>query len=316
MRKSLNRSIVESLNRGDSPGVRPSPGAATSGCPNASDLPRAIRPLDDAAPGDGRTPGKATLSRSHTPALPRPTPRSAFTMVEIALCIAIIGFALVAIIGVLPTAMRVQQDNRGDTIIDQEGNYFLEAIRNGARGLDDLTNYLGLISGTHFPIRTVSRNSSDGSFVTNFLMDPKYFNTGEKLIGILSAPRTNNDDFRVEAEFRAISGAAVEKDPNSPISFAYLLTSEIVPFSSFDAASVFGPVDPNSVQNLANNLRYNLYEVRLTFRWPLSPVTGAVGNNKKVFRTLASGNLARAQLDNDWPYFFFQPANFVPLNPP
>ena len=50
--------------------------------------------------------------------------------------IAIIGFALVAIIGVLPTAMRVQQDNRGDTLIDQDGNYFLEAIRTGARGLD------------------------------------------------------------------------------------------------------------------------------------------------------------------------------------
>jgi hypothetical protein len=56
--------------------------------------------------------------------------------------------------------------------------------------------------------------------------------------------------------------------------------------------------------------------VRLTFRWPLSPVTGTVGNNKKVFRTLASGNLGAAQLGNDLTYFFFQPANFVPLNPP
>jgi len=33
----------------------------------------------------------------------------AFTMIEIALCLAIIGFALVAIIGVLPTGMGVQK---------------------------------------------------------------------------------------------------------------------------------------------------------------------------------------------------------------
>ena len=59
-------------------------------------------------------------------------------MVEIALCIAIIGFALVAIIGVLPAAMRIQQDNRADTLIDQDGNYFMEAIRHGAQGLREL----------------------------------------------------------------------------------------------------------------------------------------------------------------------------------
>src|SRR5205085_6853998 len=125
-------------------------------------------------------------------------------------------------------------------------------------GLDDLTNYVESIKGTHFPVRLVNRDLNNNSLVTNFIMDPKYFNTGEKLIGLLSAPRTNNDDFRVEVEFSAISGAAVEKDPNSPIRFEYLLTSEIVPFSSFDAASAFGPVDPNSVQNLANNLHNNL----------------------------------------------------------
>src|SRR5207248_8329347 len=78
------------------------------------------------------------------------SPRSGFTMIEIALCIAIIGFALVAILGVLPSAMRVQQDNRGDTLIDQDGNYFMEAIRNGARGLDDLSNYVYEINFVKF----------------------------------------------------------------------------------------------------------------------------------------------------------------------
>ena len=39
-----------------------------------------------------------------------------FTMVEIAICLAIIGIALVAIIGVLPIGINVQRDNREETL--------------------------------------------------------------------------------------------------------------------------------------------------------------------------------------------------------
>src|SRR6478736_2420767 len=70
----------------------------------------------------------------------------AFTLVEIALSLAIIGFALVAIIGVLPFGLNVQKENREETIIVQEATYLLDAIRNGARGLDDLTNYVESIT--------------------------------------------------------------------------------------------------------------------------------------------------------------------------
>src|SRR5665213_1989543 len=55
----------------------------------------------------------------------------AFTMIEIALAIGVIGFALVAIIGLLPAGMNVQKNNREDTIISQDAPYFLNAIRNG-----------------------------------------------------------------------------------------------------------------------------------------------------------------------------------------
>src|SRR5438034_7734759 len=72
----------------------------------------------------------------------RRSSRAAFTMIEIAISIAVIGFALVAIIGVLPTAMRVQQDNRADTLVDQDANYFMEAIRHGSQGLEDLASYV------------------------------------------------------------------------------------------------------------------------------------------------------------------------------
>src|SRR5471030_1368785 len=75
-------------------------------------------------------------------------PRSAFTMVEIAISLAIIGIALVGIIGVLPLGLNTQRDNREDTVINQDATVFIEAIRNGARGADDLTNYVFAIVNT------------------------------------------------------------------------------------------------------------------------------------------------------------------------
>src|SRR5215212_9485212 len=70
---------------------------------------------------------------------------AAFTMVEIAFSLAIVAFALVAIMGVLPTGMTVQKDNREDTIINQDGMFWLEAMRSGSHGIDDLTNYVEYI---------------------------------------------------------------------------------------------------------------------------------------------------------------------------
>ena len=67
-------------------------------------------------------------------------------MVEIAIALAVIGFALVAIIGVLPSGLEVQKDNREETNINQDAVYFMDAIRSGARGADDLTNYVVAIT--------------------------------------------------------------------------------------------------------------------------------------------------------------------------
>ena len=46
-----------------------------------------------------------------------------FTMIELVICLGIIAFALVAIIGVLPVGINVQKDNREETIIVQDGMY-------------------------------------------------------------------------------------------------------------------------------------------------------------------------------------------------
>src|SRR5438046_10568599 len=91
----------------------------------------------------------------------------AFTMIEIAISVAVIAFALVAIIGVLPAGLQVQKENREDTLMAQDGTYWMEAIRNGAVGLDDLTNYVEQIKvgGTNRP-----------------------FSNAQELIGLLSNP--------------------------------------------------------------------------------------------------------------------------------
>src|SRR5438132_7162660 len=97
-----------------------------------------------------RPPGSNSLSRI-TPH----SSRSAFTMIEIAISLAVIGFALVAIIGILPTGMQVQKDNRQETIINQDATVILNAIKNGERGLDDLTNYVFAITNYSTPYTAI-----------------------------------------------------------------------------------------------------------------------------------------------------------------
>ena len=52
-----------------------------------------------------------------------------FTLLEIAVSLAVIGFAIVAVIGVLPTGLNIQRDTRERTVVLQDAAYFLEAIR-------------------------------------------------------------------------------------------------------------------------------------------------------------------------------------------
>ena len=128
--------------------------------------------------------------------------RGGFTMVEIAICLAIIGFALIAIIGALPIGMNTQRDNREETLINQDATVLLEAIRGGARGLDNLTNYVYAITnnwgvwsaggvllaenvtGYTYAGSTVSINGSP--FVPTTPQIP--LTNGLNIIGLLSTP--------------------------------------------------------------------------------------------------------------------------------
>ena len=203
-------------------------------------------------------------------------------MIEIAICLAIVGFALVAIIGVLPFGIQVQADNRQDAIINHDGTYFLDAIRKGAPP-DDLRLYVERITLTF-------SNSNGGTWVH----DTNQFRDNHHIIGLLSNPNS----IKTEAIIRALSGVANEKgDYTNEIAFKYKLTAFVRPLES---------LNPDLATNAA--LYYwqtNLtHEVRLVMRYPLT-FDGKTGAGRKVFRTLVSGRINQDPLQS-LEYFFYR----------
>jgi hypothetical protein len=261
------------------------------------------------------------------PGLNHLTPRrsAGFTMVEIAICIAIVAFAMVAIIGVMPTGFRVQKDNREETIINQEGTFWLEAIRSGSLGLDYLTNYVEAIHA-----QSASRRPGESKYrqvIGDYSFGPGFTN-GLDILGLLSLPRYYDKGgfaFRTADLFayvRAVTGLAAEKTPHNDFAFMYRLTPELVPFDPVAGlntnftVSGLAAAEAAARSNLwikARSTQVNLYQLKLTLQWPVFPsqkglVTGA---NRKVFRTLVSGSfwintniahLAQREL------FFLQPS--------
>ncbi|MBA4148568.1 MAG: type II secretion system protein [Verrucomicrobia bacterium] len=236
----------------------------------------------------------------------------AFTMIEIAISLAIIGFALVAIIGVLPTGLTAQKENREETIINQDGPYFLELIRNGSQGMDDLLNNVDAIG-------VVTLVNDTPTFDTNFdyyanLLNP----AGSNIVGLLSlpygkafGPSGGAPVTSVIARVRALSGAAVETGGASKdFAFAYQITTEVIPLdwgtNATEVAAVVAPlIGTDHFEPYTNALSVNLYEVRVICQWPLLP-SGAPGPNRKVFRAMVSGKMNHDHA----PLSFFTPRYF------
>ncbi|PYJ61885.1 MAG: hypothetical protein DME24_05320 [Verrucomicrobia bacterium] len=257
-----------------------------------------------------------------------PSPRAkgrnaAFTMVEIALCLGVIAFALVAIIGVLPTGVRVQRDNREDTIINQEGLLLLEAIRSGSQGLDYLTNYFDTITISNsspavavFASPEAQKNIPSAGLLTN----------GYQIVSLLTLPKYNQDRTftnHVFARVRAITGSAVEKSQSArDIAFAYQVVSEVVPLSVHPPDTtnyLASPLSPQEILTRSNLWRVarhegiNFFELRLTLQGPVIPkgTNYDVLGTPKTFRTLIAGSIPK-RLGNAtliWPSTFLQLTN-------
>jgi type II secretory pathway pseudopilin PulG len=245
--------------------------------------------------------------------------QSAFTMVEIALSLAVIGIALVAIIGVLPLGMNVQKDNREETIIDQDATVFMEATRGGVstRFGADLTNYVYLITNT-----VTQYNSSGVASAPNYygytFTTPFALTNNARIIGLLSTPEYTDLNFNpttnlfnggysnhVVAYVYSISGPAVEKPPQDNTNlqqdaFSYKIICDNVPVA----------VDTTALNTVYNQqLTANLHELRLTFLWPLLP-SGNTGAGRQVFRTMVGGQITN-YIDNGVTLYFLQSQSFT-----
>ena len=258
-----------------------------------------------------------------------------FTMVEIALSIAIVAFALVAIIGVLPTGLQVQRDNQEETIVNQDGSYLLEAIRNGGLGLNELTNYVEEIS-------VVGRQPGGGRVMHRYRGTRLFEESanirlinGHYIIGMLSTPTLqtvddSNDQLqlvenRVVAVMRSISGKAADRVQDEIFRdnnvFTYQIEATVLPHLPPSPANPAASAVEAFEREKARRVRDNLYEVRLHFRWPVDTASGdnlanyRVGRREKIFRTLISGQLVKTNgfpvpLKGGFPLYQFQPSRF------
>ncbi len=229
-------------------------------------------------------------------------------MVEIAICLAVVAFALVAIVGVLPTGLQVQKDNREETIINGDGAYLMEAIRSG-------TDRLGLLSNSVYFVSVGFKNGKRDYFANengNF--------DGQRLLGLLGTPKSANENgvSNVVAWVHAINGTASDLDPVArDVAFRYQLVAEVLPFVSFPP-SLTNRLGTNELRRLGK-LQAGLHEVRLTMRWPLfkdntsNPLAARVGTKRRTFRALVGGSqifyptnfATRQQM-----VYYFQPSTY------
>jgi type II secretory pathway pseudopilin PulG len=257
----------------------------------------------------------------------------AFTIIEIAISLAIIGIALVGIIAALPLGLQTQRDNREQTVINQDATVLLEAIRGGAQGLDDLTNYVYAITNYWTEYNLNGNVLAGGNGINNgytfsaFSLAPGYLppsagriNTGASIISLMSTPEyvdINGNPIpylsysspsysnHVVAYVYSMSGPAVEKPPqvNGSIvrgdSFSYRLLCVNAPPAS----------GTNALSPYQSALLANLHELRLTFEWPQLP-SGGLGLGRQTYRTTVAGQLALMPY-NGQSLYFYQPQFFA-----
>lgn len=269
---------------------------------------------------------------------------SGFTMVEVAIALAVIGFALVAIIGILPAGLNVQRENREETIINQEASLWMDAIRSGAQGMNYLVDHVDMIRvrETYFDASGLE-NGNDEFVYTPYASSPAGYEltNGRAIVGLISAPRfrpgpidggfTSN---HVEVYARAVSGSATEVPPqDNPTvresAFSYRLTVSVAPFYAvsdqwYDYHQFLQATGPGaaggSEAEYAQAVAANLHDIRLDFQWPLRPpldmsmtpnVATNVGSGELTFRALCSGSVSNLVMRPNVHYAWLQPRTYV-----
>ncbi len=250
-------------------------------------------------------------SSTPRPVLPGATPcrhqpACGFTLVEIAIALGVIGFALVAIIGILPTGLQIQRDNRAETIINQDGTFWLEAIRNGARGLDELIDHVESIEVKFYDYSTVPPTllppppaySQPFTYGTG----PFGYTNGSNIIGLLTTPAAIPNT-EVQAVITAISGAAAEKSKSSAdreLAFRYRMTVEVL--HATNNVPSFSALSANALPAPPVDSLDTLYELRLNMAYAWLRDTQP-GTRRQTYRASLSRTVTNLSPQN----FFFVP---------
>ena len=283
-----------------------------------------------------------------------------FTMVELAMCIGIVAFAMVAILGVLPLGLGVQKQNREETIVEQEGPIWLDLIRRGGIGWDEITNYVDYVVVEHTPVNVLGgtiTNGFRGPYCdTNTFPVPApsaLLTTPGDIVTLLSIPRFEADrgiiySNRITAVCRSFSGDLNSqirpmKDPVfSPDprqldnALRYQMQVDLTPAAQLpsragtltNAQSMVGiqmggylnaiRLDTNLIAVLSSPeerrssrdaLAGFVYNLRLTFRWPVFRVGNeiSVGPGQRVFSALIIGKPRFLVQDPTKPNDVFRP---------
>ncbi|MDB6130956.1 MAG: hypothetical protein JWM04_2063 [Verrucomicrobiales bacterium] len=199
-----------------------------------------------------------------------------FTMIEIAISLGIIAFALVAIIGILPTGLTTQRDSKEDTWILQDAGFLGDCIKHSLKGNYALSNYIDYVQIV---------NSAG---ITNTVSNYNGTINPDILLGLLGTPKYEPDGStnKVTARIRGLTGNSSDQTNLAELSFSYLLTVEITPHvENLSTSIAYGNDEYSTRTNLLHQLTNNLHELRMAFNWPILP-KGDFGNGSYVYRSL------------------------------
>jgi len=223
-----------------------------------------------------------------------------FTLPEVTIALAIVAFGLVAVLGILPIGVTVTRDNKDDTLIKNDAEYWMNAIRGGRLALEALNHaeWVELrVNGQVYraeyapllydpwpddPKVWPRFDSADGLPPVAYRGSMKQATWRSDVIGWLSMPDLLTDGTTIEkyAKIRPFGntmldrqfgrkgvntdGEVVYRNEGGDLTFSYLLQSNV---------RMVGP---------------NFWEIKLTLKWPVveeGPTADTVktGAGKRVF---------------------------------
>jgi len=224
--------------------------------------------------------------------------RRGFTIAEVTMAVGIVAFGLVAVFSILPFGLTAQKDNREETIIRYEAEYWFAALEAGGLNLESMDRVesveLNATDGTGYSIYNINRhdlrpndpsNSNDVALakaarngwsvdVCGWLSAPDYIYDGTPTPTRL--PRVPSKYARVWA----INGPLFDRLYSSGDNTGHFLPGGEFSFGYFLETHV-EPQHPSGT------------DLTLTFHWPITgPIEDALESGSTIHDIMADADLA------------------------